>query len=115
MVLESPADPKDPKGGSLRGHLELAAKQGCRDPRLDEGKVPEGFEYLMGTFFSIRQGCPSSMEGVRITWVDIEAYKRATGNNLDAFEVEAIMSMDRAAREAIAEMMGQKPKEEAGE
>jgi hypothetical protein len=111
IVLESPADPKDPEGGSLRAHLEAVAKQGRRDKRLDDGEVPEGFEYLMDTFFRLRQGCASSMEGVRITWADVEAYKRATGCDLDAFEVNAIMEMDRAARETVAEMMKDRAKE----
>jgi len=65
----------------------------------------------MDLFFRIRQGCASSMEGVRITWADVEAYKRTTGCDLDAFEVNAIMEMDRAARETVTEMMKDRAKE----
>ena len=55
------------------------------------------------------------MEGVRITWADIEAYKLATGIDLSAFEVDAIMSMDRAAREATTELLKDKTKVETGD
>ena len=74
------------------------ARAGKRDPLLDSVHVPEGFWYLWLLFWEIRQGASQGFSGAFLTWVDVDAYKRATGTRLSAFEVEAIMSMDNALK-----------------
>lgn len=96
-----PADPKDPKAGSLREHLEATERRGGRrDPRLDGGRPPEGLEYLLGLWMEARQGASEGFGGSRLTWRDLADFQAVTGISLDAFEVEAMMAMERAVAEA---------------
>jgi hypothetical protein len=108
LEIAPPATPEQKKNkvkqGKLRDALEKIERQtGRRDPRLDAGPVPEGFGYLWNLFWNLRAGASEGFGGARITWADIEAYKRATGADLDAFEIEAVMAMDQALRDAMSE------------
>jgi hypothetical protein len=101
--LDGPVDRKDPKAGTLRKHLESVARQGARrDPRLDGGKAPEGLEYLLGLWLEVRGGASDGFSGPRLTWRDLADYQAVTGIALDAFEVEAMMAMERAVQDARA-------------
>jgi len=66
-------------------------------------KIPEGFEYLFALFWELRSGGTEGFGGIRLTWRDLADYEAVTGIALDAFEVEAVMSMDSALRAKLQE------------
>ena len=69
---------------------------------MEQGRPPEGFEYLWALFWEVRGGASDGVGGTRITWRDVADYQAVTGISLDAFEVEAIMAMDGAVQAAVA-------------
>lgn len=102
-----PANPKDKKSATVRESLLALIEAGIKsDPRLsllDEGKPPQGFDYLWTIFWEVRGGASEGYGGIRVTWRDLADYQAVTGIDLDAFEVEAIMAMDAAVHKAVAE------------
>lgn len=110
LKLEVPPapTPEQAKAGkkppSLREQLEQVERtSGRRDPLLDSVRIPEGFEYLWALFWEARGGASDGFSGARLTWRDLEAFQAVTGIAFDAFEVDAIMAMDKAAAERPAE------------
>lgn len=102
-MLDGPADPKKPEGGTLRDHLESVFRQtGHRDDRLDSVRPPEDAAYLLTVWSQIRRGVAETMAGLRVTWQDLKAYQDVNGIEFDAFEVDAIMAMEEALAEVVA-------------
>lgn len=102
-ILLRPADPKHPEMGSERENLEAIERAGGgRAAALDAVHVPPGFDYLWRLFWEVYAGGTETMSGIRLSWRDLADYQTVTGVRLDAFEVEAIMAMDRALREAMS-------------
>lgn len=84
----------------MRSGLETMERAGMpRDGLLDAVRVPEGFGYLWSLFWELRCGGSEGFGGLRITWRDLADYQAVSGQSLDAFEVDAIMAMDRALRD----------------
>lgn len=76
----------------------MVEKAGVHDPQLDTADLPQGFEHWYYRFMEMRRG-------ERITFQDIYAYEQVMGIKLTPIEVSAILEMDRAMSEAIAEII----------
>lgn len=71
---------------------------GIRDPALDAQEVPKGFESWFLRYFELRTG-----DG--LSYSEIRAYEEAMNTKLSPIEVSALMAMDRAAAQAVAELL----------
>lgn len=92
---EIKGDPEVP----LRAVLEQVERSGGgHDDRLDGGEVPEGCRFLWDRFWSFYRD-------ERITYTELDAYGRLTGDVLTRLEVKAIMAMDQAAANYMAERL----------
>ena len=94
-----PKGAKPSKAGApaapLREHLEAVARQtGRRDPRLDEPDLPSGFEPTWCAFWTL-------FSGQALTFAEIDAWARLTGEELLPCEAEMLRTMSVVAvREA---------------
>lgn len=83
----------------LRAVLEQVERSGgARDERLDGSEIPEGCAFLWTRFWGFYHES-------RITYQELDAYGRLTGDVLTSLEVRAIMAMDQAAAAYMAERL----------
>lgn len=77
--------------GSLRDHLEAVEKQtGHRDERLDEPEMPCGWEPTWNAFWLM-------YSGQVLTFAEIDAWSRLTGEVLTPHEAEMLRKMSVVA------------------
>ena len=94
MKLEYPQR----NGTTLREHLEQVERQtGHRDPLLDSVQVPEGGEWIWTIYWRLRKE-------QSLSYQDIDAFCRVTGEQLATWEVEALFAMDQAVTGYIGEI-----------
>lgn len=66
--------------------------------------LPEGCEETWNTFVALRSSCPSAGMGPGvISFADLDAYQRVTGDRLEPWQIGAIMAADRAYLNVAAE------------
>jgi len=94
----------------LGSRLRQAAKYGIKDPRLAAAEPPEGLERIYEVFWDL-------YKVERLTYLEVEAYERVTGETLTPFIVKALMRMDATAAAYMGERanpkhrLGSKPAE----
>lgn len=67
------------------------------DEELIVPPFPEPIRPLWNKFLSLHEGRTYGINGVNpISYVDMDAWMRVTGNSLDSWEVDAIMKIDKA-------------------
>ncbi len=93
LLLPPAGAPKNKS--SLRDHLEAVERQtGERDPRLEEPELPPGYEPTWNAFWMM-------YAGKVLTFTEIDAWSRLTGEDLTPREVEMLRTMSVVAvREA---------------
>jgi hypothetical protein len=70
---------------------------GEEDPELRIPPFPEPIRTLWNKFLSLHEGRTYGINGVNpISYTDMDAWMRVTGNRLDQWEVEAVMRIDKA-------------------
>jgi len=95
-------------GGTLREHLQAAAKQGAEvDYRLVE-KLPRHCEALWHAFVDLGSARPAGMGASAIPPSEIAAWQALHGVRFSPWELDTLAGMDRAALSAIAEQQGAK-------
>ena len=101
LALDAPLE----AGGTLREHLASAARQTKKvDPRLLRKLHLAGWSYLLDWFWDLSQSRGSTGFGpARLSFSEIEAWSRLTGNNLKPWELKAIRAMDAAYMRWAAE------------
>ena len=80
-------------------HLEAAAKQlrGQRPEGLDGPPCPPALEYLWGWFLALSNRRSGSGFGAApITWLDLDAWKRANRIVLSPYEQDCLAALDTA-------------------
>lgn len=89
---------REVNGVPLRTHLEHIVKiTGKDDPDLYVPPFPEPIRRLWDKFLSLHDGRTYGINGVNpISYVDMDAWMRVTGNSLDEWEVKAVMRLDKA-------------------
>jgi hypothetical protein len=91
-------------GQTRKQTLESVERQtGHRDPELDSVHVPKECEQIWQEYFRLRRGRT-------IEWRDMADYQTVTGVQFSGFEVDAILAMDAAVDEVIAEVAKRKEK-----
>jgi hypothetical protein len=81
------------------GNHQLAA---TLEARSAEPPVPIGFEYLLDRFFLLNRTRPAGLSGVvPLSFEQMKAYHDLTGRAVVEWEVEVILSLDAAFREAV--------------
>ena len=92
-------------GVPLRSHLEhLVRVTGEDDPELHVPPFPEPLRRLWDKFLSLHEGRTYGINGVNpVSYTDIDAWMRVTGNDLDEWEVKAFMKIDKAWLRATRE------------
>jgi hypothetical protein len=94
------------EGMTLREHLEMAWKaSGAMPARLaDAPSLPMECREVWQSFLALRSSCPSSGFGPgRISFAEMDAYQRMTGDALAPWEVQAIRAADSAYMAVQAE------------
>lgn len=98
---------RQPDGDTLRGYLQWqASASGKPDPRL-LSQPPRGCEFLWQTYCELSAMRPSGMGLSAIPGTEYEAWQRMHGITLNPWEVDTLMAMDAAARNAAAEAQQQ--------
>lgn len=81
---------------TLRQHLETAWKQSGVMPAQLAQVLPEECRSVWNAFTDLRASCPSNGFGPgRISYSEIDAYQRTTGDILAPWEITAIRRADR--------------------
>lgn len=97
---ESRLNERDDKGVSYREHLEGLARRGKPDAirALNSGpEMPACTGYLYAWFMQLAASRRQGMNGLeRITFSDIDAWSRLTGNQPESHEVDALLMIDFA-------------------
>lgn len=70
-------------------HLKAAAKR-VKVPELDYPEPDESVEYLLDHFYQLKQ-----CKGQKISYSELKCYSDMMALNLQPFEVELIMTIDR--------------------
>jgi hypothetical protein len=99
------ANPSKPDLGTIRAHLEQAARMGNEAARksLEGPECPEELNYLVSWTYELygRSGITSdfgSMIIAPLSHRELESWQRNTGNSLESWEVQAILELDAALR-----------------
>jgi hypothetical protein len=70
---------------------------GEEDPELRVPPFPEPIRALWNKFLSLHEGRTYGINGGNpLSYIDMDAWMRVTGNRLDQWEVEAVMRIDKA-------------------
>lgn len=102
--LDQPVDPKDPKSGTKREHLEAVAQQLGRlpDALANAPSLPAGGEFVWSVFNELHPCRSLGMAGPQpISFVELDAWQRVTGIRLRPFELQAIRAIDFAFLESV--------------
>lgn len=87
----------------MSDHYEALYRSG-RKARPKPPHIPEEIVYLWNAFTRIARARTSNGFGPNpISWGEVESYNRLTRANLAGWEVEAIMALDDAYLECVAE------------
>lgn len=102
-------------GVPQREHWEAAAERGsvAARARLESASLPEELEYLWEWAIALHGRSGLGMAGIApLTYSTIAEWARLTGNEPDALEIEALMSLDAAmmTRSESAEKKASGPK-----
>lgn len=90
-------------GGTLREHLQAAAKTtGNVDPRL-LATVPEGTSALWAAYCDLASARPAGMGASAIPSTEYEAWQRLARVQFTPWELDTLKAMDRAALDVMAE------------
>ncbi len=84
---------------TVRQHLEAAYKQsGVMPAQLaDAPPLPDECRSIWDAFIELRTSCPSNGLGPgRISFTEIDAYQRTTGDRLGAWGIKALRKVDAA-------------------
>jgi hypothetical protein len=94
---------KEPKLGTYRQNLEVAAKKGTPRARanarkkLDGPAFPHALGYLHEWALDLHRARPGGPKSpARITWPDLHAWAAMTRRNPEPHEVEALLHLTRA-------------------
>jgi hypothetical protein len=91
---------------TLRQHLDIVWQQtGIMPAKLaDAPMLPEGCEDTWAAFVQLRSSCPSAGMGPGvISFGEVDAYQRVTGERLEPWQIAAIRAADRAYLQVSAE------------
>ena len=85
-------------GVPLREHYAAIWKRSGTKPDELKNELPDWLGYLWQWFLELHQTRGSGMEGMqRITYAEIDAWIRLTGNVVDWWDVRAIKAVDSVA------------------
>ena len=85
-------------GVSRRQHLEQVFESTGKIPKdLEEPEIPERFDRVWDLFWEMRNG-------ESITYQELDAYQRLTGESVSPWEVEQIRFMDGIVQAEIARL-----------
>lgn len=87
------------EGGTVLEHLQAVQQQTGQVPQmlLDAPPLPEGCEDLWGIFRELHSCRGAGVSAPqRITYLDLYAFQRVSGLNLQGWELEAIRQADAA-------------------
>lgn len=83
--------------------VERNARFGQEDKTPEEPELPSYMDHLIGFFWGIGGQRLNGMNGSEpLQWSDIEAWSRLTRTPLLPEEVDILIAMDRAYRQAVA-------------
>jgi hypothetical protein len=88
-----------PDGSPLRAHLQAAAAQGRRDPRLS-ARAPREVAALWDAFVALDASRPIGMAPGPIQPSELLAWQQLHGVRLTQWECDTLLAMDRAAQGA---------------
>lgn len=85
------------EGASLREHLMAVMERSGEVPKrlADAPPCPPSCKHLWKLWGEFRSSVQSGMGIGRISYTEMDAYQRLTGNVLAAWEIEAIRKLDR--------------------
>ena len=93
-------------GSSRIAGLEASAKHGNKDAiaALTPPEFPDALSYLYDAFYAVSAGRGEGMNGpAALSYPDVESWSRLTTQSLEAHEIEALFTVDRAFRAALRE------------